>query len=166
MQPLGDKHQNTFLLCVIHSETVRWCCHEYDGCRSVEGPQSEMRSGQVENRGVFGALRSCSAQMWTNQNGAVMSCHVAGNSRCVQGTGGDSELWLTFPGEVVKSADSEVILGVAFSCICVSTHTRVCVLGGDARQTEASFQSSLYRPCSHSAGKHPLEHKNTTTSCF
>lgn len=34
-----------------------------------------------------------------------------GNSRCIQGTGIDSGLWLTFPGEVVKSLDSEVILG-------------------------------------------------------
>lgn len=34
-----------------------------------------------------------------------------GNSQCIQGTGIDSELWLIFPGEVVKSLNSEVILG-------------------------------------------------------
>lgn len=43
-----------------------------------------------------------------------MNVYIAerlGNSQCIQGTGKDSELWLTFPGEVVKSLDSEVISG-------------------------------------------------------
>lgn len=34
-----------------------------------------------------------------------------GNSQWIQGTGIDSGVWLTFPGEVVKSLDGEVLLG-------------------------------------------------------
>ena len=58
----------------------------------------------------FDALRSPSVQIWTIR--LWWELYIAqrlGNS--IQGTGIDSDLWLTFPGEVVKSLDSEVILG-------------------------------------------------------
>lgn len=63
---------------------------------------------------IFDARRSPSVQIWTYPTVLWWKLYIAerlGNSQCIQGTGIDSELWFTFPGEVVKSLNSEVILG-------------------------------------------------------